>query len=80
MMGFTWPVDPDLRWSVHRGRLEAFTVFGPILESSRFSLSLYHGVLGSEVNVAQVGSWRCCFVMPWLGDDFLPHGMIWWMG
>jgi hypothetical protein len=30
--GFIWPVGPDLRWSIHRGHLEASMVFGPTLE------------------------------------------------
>jgi hypothetical protein len=33
-MGFTRPVDPDLRWSVHRGQLEVSMVFEPVLEYS----------------------------------------------
>jgi hypothetical protein len=40
IMRFICLVGPDLRWSVHRGRLEASTVFGHLLESSRLSLSL----------------------------------------
>jgi hypothetical protein len=71
-------------------------MFGPILES--FGLSLFlcsPGLPRSEVNDAQVGSWRdcfvmswpvCeffphgCFVMSWLGGEFLPRGMMRWMG
>jgi hypothetical protein len=56
-------------------------VFGPILESSSLSLSLYSlGLPGCEVNDAQVGSWRGCFVMSWLGGDFFPCGMMKWRG
>jgi hypothetical protein len=56
-------------------------VFGAILESLRLSLPLCSsGLPSSEVNNAQVGSWRGCFVMPWLGGDFFPCGMMRWMG
>jgi hypothetical protein len=56
-------------------------VFGSVLESSRLSLSLCSsGLPGSEVNDAQVGSWRGCFVMSWLGGDFSPRGMMRWTG
>jgi hypothetical protein len=50
-LGFTWPVGPDLRWSVPQGQLEASTVFGTVLESSRLSPSLW----------GQVSSW--CLVL-----------------
>jgi hypothetical protein len=47
-------------------------VFQPILESSKLSLSLSLSLSlyapsfpGSEVNDAEVGSWRGCFVMSW---------------
>jgi hypothetical protein len=56
-------------------------VFRHVLKSSRLSLSLYSlGLPGSEVNDAQVNSWRGCFVMSWRGGDFFPHGMMRWMG
>jgi hypothetical protein len=38
------------------------------------------GLPGSEVNDAQDGSWRGCFVMSCLGSDFFPCGMMRWMG
>jgi hypothetical protein len=39
-------------------------VFGHVLESSRLSLSVCSlGLPGTEVNDAQVGSWKGCFVM-----------------
>jgi hypothetical protein len=56
-------------------------VFRPILESSRLSPSLCSpGLPGSEVNIAQVSSWRGCFMMPWLGGDFFSRGMMRWIG
>jgi hypothetical protein len=59
----------------------AFMVFRPVLESSRLSLSFYSpGLLGSEANDAQVGSWRGCFMKSWLRSDFFPRGMMTWMG
>jgi hypothetical protein len=57
-------------------------MFRPILESSRLSLSLSlysPGLHGSEVNDAQVGSWRGCFMMSWLGGDSFARGMMRWM-
>jgi hypothetical protein len=36
------------------------------------------GLPGSEVNDAQVSSWRGCFVMSWLHGDFFPRGMMRW--
>jgi hypothetical protein len=70
-------------------------VFGPIMESSRLSLSLSlslsiyiyiyiyiysPGLPGSEVNDAQVSSWRGYFVISWLGGDSFPRGMMRWTG
>jgi hypothetical protein len=40
----------DLRWSVHRDRLEASTVFRPVLEPSGLSFSVLRALHGSEVN------------------------------
>jgi hypothetical protein len=60
-------------------------VFGPVLESSRFSLSLSLSLCSlslpsSEVNNAQVCSWRGCFMMSWLSGDSFPRGMMRWTG
>jgi hypothetical protein len=44
-------VGPDFRWSVRRGQLEASMVFGPVLESSGYSL-LSLGLPGDEVDDA----------------------------
>jgi hypothetical protein len=69
-IGFTWPVGPDLRWLIHRGRLDASIVFGPILESSRLSLCVCVCVLRASLVVrwtmprlvfGQVASW--CLVL-----------------
>jgi hypothetical protein len=38
------------------------------------------GLHGSEVNDAQVGSWRCCFVMSLFGDDSFLRGVMRWTG
>jgi hypothetical protein len=55
-------------------------VFGPILESSRLSLSLCSsGFPGSEVNDVQVDSCRGCFMMSWIGSHFFQRGMMRWM-
>jgi hypothetical protein len=45
----------DLRWSVHRGRLEASTVSRPVLEPSGLSFSVLRALQGSEVNDVRVG-------------------------
>jgi hypothetical protein len=66
-------VGPDLRWSVHRGQLEASTVFGSVLESSGCSLRLL-SLPSDEVDGARVGSCRGCFVGSLLGDDAFPRG------
>jgi hypothetical protein len=63
----------NLRCSVRRGRLEVSIVFGPILESSGHSL-LSPGLPDGEVDDAQVGSWRNCFVVSLLSDDAFPRG------
>jgi hypothetical protein len=55
-------------------------VFEPVLESSRLPLSIPWVLLGSEVNSAQVGSWRDCLAMSLLGGDVFPHGVVRWMG
>jgi hypothetical protein len=61
--------------------MEASTVFGPILESSRLYLSLCSlGLPSSEVTDDQDGSWRGCFVMSSLGSKFFPRGVMRWMG
>jgi hypothetical protein len=69
-----------LRWSVYQGRLEAYTVFGPILESSRLPIFVPWALPGGEVNGAQVGSWRDCLAMSLLGGDVFPRGVVRWMG
>jgi hypothetical protein len=79
-MGFTLPVGLDLRWSVYQGRLEASTVFRPILESSRLPLSIPQTLHGTEVNGAQVVSWRGCLARSLLDDDVFPRGGMWWTG
>jgi hypothetical protein len=55
-------------------------VFGPVLESSRLSLSLHSLVPPSgEVNDARVGSWRDCFGMSLLGGDIFSCRVVRWM-
>jgi hypothetical protein len=78
--GFTRPVGPDLRGSVCRGRLEASTVFGPILESSRLPLTVPQALHASGVDDARVGSWRGCLANSLLSGDIFPRGTIRWMG
>jgi hypothetical protein len=63
----------DMRWSVHRGRLEASTVFGSILESSGCSFWL-PGLSGKVVDEARVGSCSSCFVGSLHDGDAFPHG------
>jgi hypothetical protein len=49
--------------------LEAFTVFGTILESSRLPLTVPWALHGSGKNGARVGSWRGCLVRSLLDGD-----------
>jgi hypothetical protein len=63
---------------VRRGRLEASTVFDPILESSGLSLHS-QGPLDGEVNDARAGSCRDCFGMSLLGGDVVSRGVVRWM-
>jgi hypothetical protein len=79
MKGFTWLVGPDLRWSVRRGWLEAYSVFTLVLEST--GCSFYPPSLpGDEVDDAWVGSWRDYFVMSLLGGYIFPRGVVRWTG
>jgi hypothetical protein len=58
-------------------------VFRPVLEPSWLSLCVCVcslGLVGSEVNDAQVGSCRGCFMMSWLDGDSFPRGMMRWTG
>jgi hypothetical protein len=55
-------------------------VFGTILESSRLPLAIPWALHGSEVNGAQVGSWRGCLGRSLLGGDVFPQGVMSWMG
>jgi hypothetical protein len=55
--GFTCQVGLDLRRSVHQGRLEAFTVFGTILESSRLPPTVPQALHGSGVDGTRVDSY-----------------------
>jgi hypothetical protein len=52
-------------------------VFGPVMES--YGLSPHSlGPPGSEVNDAQVDSWRDCFGISLLGDDVFSGGLVRW--
>jgi hypothetical protein len=52
-------------------------MFGPVLESS--GPPLYSpGPPGGEVNNAQVGSWRDCFMIPLLGGDAFSRQVMRW--
>jgi hypothetical protein len=63
-----------------RGRLEASTVFNPILESSRQPLSIPRAFHGSEENGAQVGWQRGCLMRSLLGDGVFPRVGVQWTG
>jgi hypothetical protein len=55
-------------------------MFGPVLESSRLSLSLSTPQApGGEVNNSRDGSQRDCFMMSLLGDDTISRGVMRWM-
>jgi hypothetical protein len=70
-------VCPYLIWSVCQSRLDAFTVLGPILESSRLHLSVPRALHGSKVNGGRVDLRRGCLASSFLGDDIFPHGGVW---
>jgi hypothetical protein len=59
--------------------LEATTVFGPVLESSRLSPTVPRTVHNSGVDGARVGSSGCCLARSLLGSDVFPHGGMRWM-
>jgi hypothetical protein len=64
--------------SICQGRLEASTVFGPVLESSKFPLSIPRALHGCEVNGALVILRRGCLARSLLGDDVFPRGGVQW--
>jgi hypothetical protein len=73
--GFTWPVSPDLKWSVRRGWLKTSTVFESVLESSSSlsGCSLWlPGYPGDEVDDTWVDSYRGCLVGSFLDGDIFP--------
>jgi hypothetical protein len=43
-------IGPDMRRSVHQGRLEASTVFGPVLESSKLPPTIPLALHGNGVD------------------------------
>jgi hypothetical protein len=79
-IGCQRPVSPDLGWLVCQCQLEASTLFGPVLESSRLPLFIPLALSGSEVNGAQVGSFRGCLARSLLDDDVFPCGGVRWTG
>jgi hypothetical protein len=54
--GFTRPVGQILRTSVYQGRLEASTVFGPVLEATRLPLTVPCALHSSGEDGARVSS------------------------
>jgi hypothetical protein len=76
--GFTIPVGPNMRRSVHRGQLEVSTVFGPILEFSRLPPTIPWALHGNGVDSAQVGSWGGCIARSLLHGDVFPRGAMRW--
>jgi hypothetical protein len=73
-------VGPDLRRLVHRGQLEASTVFGPVLASSRLSPTIPRALHSSGVDGAWVDSWGGCLARSLLGDNVFPRGAMRWVG
>jgi hypothetical protein len=77
--GFTSLGGPDLRRLVHRGWLEASTVFKLVLVSSRLHPIVPWGHHGSGVDGARVSSLGGCFARSLLGGDVFSYGVMMWM-
>jgi hypothetical protein len=58
------------------GGFHGIWAYSGVFQALCLRVCLFSGPPCSEVNDAQVDSWRDCFMMSWLDDDLFPRGMM----